>query len=206
MSSQSDRPTTLLEILTDDLRLVAATRKLLEADLHGLTADNAEDRHIVAELLDAEMPGIWPPELYERDDIERMLDLLAQGGGERWGLWYLVSRRPLAPGKAGRGTVVGVAGFAGPPDGAGNVTLGYSIVPEARRRGFASQAVRVLVGNAFRDCRTRSVSAETFETLTPSIGVLDKCGFVREGEARTPGAINFVCRAPSRPLDESGTC
>lgn len=40
--------------------------------------------------------------------------------------------------------VVGMGGFGGPPDTNGVATMGYSIFPEFRRQGYASEAARAL--------------------------------------------------------------
>ena len=140
-------------------------------------------------LVGATRPPSWPPELFERDDIERLLAQCRKPGHEGWGLWYLVRRAC----DAGGDRLIGTAGFAGPPDNKGNVMIGYSVVAEARRQGFARQAAAALADLAFEDPRTRSVSAETFAELIPSIRVLEKCGFRPSDEAPdTEGAIRFV--------------
>ena len=176
------------DLPTEDLRLVCGTSAMLEADLRGFGAADVE------RWFDADPPPSWPPELFEQDDIERMLELSREPGCRGWGLWYLVSRRPITAG-SNRGTLVGIIAYGGPPDADGDVTLGYSVIPEAQRRGFAAQATAALAEWAFRDPRTRSVSAETFAELIPSIGVLEKSGFQRTERApRTPGAIRFVRR------------
>ena len=107
-----------------------------------------------------------------------------------WQLWYVLLRhdRRLI-GIAGLGNAVG---FLARPDA--TVMLGYSIVPEARRRGFASQATEALLGFAFADPRVTAVAAETFPPLVASIGVLAKCGFAPADPAHTPGAIRFERR------------
>lgn len=43
------------------------------------------------------------------------------------------------------GVVVGGIGFHGPPDAQGVVTVGYGLVPGARGKGYASEALRALV-------------------------------------------------------------
>src|SRR5215471_15903340 len=42
-------------------------------------------------------------------------------------------------------TVVGEAGFHGPPDADGRVEIGYMVVSEQRRNGYAEEAVRALM-------------------------------------------------------------
>jgi ribosomal-protein-alanine N-acetyltransferase len=187
----ADHPGTssIPDLLTARLRLVAASPLLLRAEMASAQA--------LAAALGADLPATWPPELFEADDIERSLALAEQPGTGGFNLWYLVTRQAL--GGRGRGLLAGVAGFGGLPDEAGVATLGYSVVTEARRRGFASEAVEALVAFAFADPRTRQLAAETFETLIPSIGVLERCHFRREGEAITPGAIRFVRHRPPAP-------
>jgi RimJ/RimL family protein N-acetyltransferase len=176
-------------LLTRSLRLVAADRCLLDADLRGRT--NGRPGPSLAELLDAETAASWPPELFEADDIERMRVDADRPEATGWGGWYMVSRLPKSGGE--RGLLAGIIGFGGPPDDRGNVMIGYSVVPEARRRGFASEATRALVDWAFQDARTKQVSAETFPELTPSIRVLERCGFRRSEETpETDGALRFV--------------
>lgn len=97
----------------------------------------------------------------------------------------------LLPGEGGRPILVGTAGYKGPPSADGTVELGYGIVSEYQRRGFASEATRGMVARAFRFPSVRRVIAETLPELTPSIGVLQKCGFRLIGEGSEPGVIRF---------------
>ncbi|MFE0704830.1 GNAT family N-acetyltransferase [Streptomyces sp. NPDC058872] len=43
------------------------------------------------------------------------------------------------------GVVVGGIGFHGPPDALGVVTVGYGLLPDARGKGYASEALRALL-------------------------------------------------------------
>ncbi|MFB6815896.1 GNAT family N-acetyltransferase [Streptomyces sp. NPDC056347] len=43
------------------------------------------------------------------------------------------------------GRTIGGLGFHSPPDESGDVTIGYGLVPSARGRGYASEALRVLL-------------------------------------------------------------
>jgi RimJ/RimL family protein N-acetyltransferase len=90
---------------------------------------------------------------------------------------------------------VGVAGYKGAPDVAGVVEIGYGVVPEQRRRGFASEAVRALVSRAFADPRVTAVTAQTLPGLDASIGVLRGTGFAYDGpgnDPHEPTAIRFA--------------
>ena len=53
-----------------------------------------------------------------------------------FGIWAIVERATAS--------VIGDAGFFGPPGDDGTVEVGYSIVPSRRRRGLASEAVGAL--------------------------------------------------------------
>lgn len=48
------------------------------------------------------------------------------------------------------GLAVGRFEFAGPPDGNGRVTFGYGLVPSARGRGLATEAVKVALEHVAR--------------------------------------------------------
>lgn len=83
-------------------------------------------------------------------------------------------------------TVVGVAGFKGPPDDFGVVEIAYGIVPAYEGRGYATEAAAALVDFAQRDGRTRIVRAHTLPQRNASTHVLTKCGFELLGEVIDP--------------------
>ncbi|MEY9968636.1 RimJ/RimL family protein N-acetyltransferase [Streptacidiphilus sp. MAP12-16] len=90
-----------------------------------------------------------------------------------WGLYVLVRRADAV--------AVGSTGFHGPPGGDGSVEIGYDLVPDARGLGFATEAVRALVGYAFTHPAVRTVRAVTAQDNSPSQRVLIRSGFTRSG-------------------------
>jgi ribosomal-protein-alanine N-acetyltransferase len=147
----------------------------------------------LGELLAVDVPESWPPELYDAGAIRWMLSCLeAHPDQAAWSLYY-VAERPRS--HLNRPLLVGIAGYKGAPDASGVVEIGYGIVVEQRRRGFASEAVRGLVGRAFDDSHVVSVIAHTLPELAPSIGVLRRTGFLFDGsgnDPQEPTAIRFV--------------
>ena len=170
---------------TPRLLLIGGTAEALTAELDSARA--------LGELLAADVPKSWPPELYDAGAIRWMLSWLEAHPDEAtWSLYY-VAERPRS--HQGRPLLVGIAGYKGAPDASGVVEIGYGIVPEQRRRGFASEAVRGLLGRAFDDSRVHAVIAHTLPELAPSIGVLRRTGFVFDGpgnDPQEPTAIRFV--------------
>lgn len=83
-------------------------------------------------------------------------------------------------------TVIGNAGFTGPPDAEGSVEIAYGIVPEHEGRGYATEAARALVAFARADARVRTVCAHTLPQTNASTRVLKKCGFHHVGELNHP--------------------
>ena len=81
------------------------------------------------------------------------------------------------------GSVVGDIGFLGPPDGDGCVEVGYSVIPDRRRRRYASEAARALVDWALREPGVKVVVAGCDSGNVPSIRTLERLGFRRTGEA-----------------------
>jgi ribosomal-protein-alanine N-acetyltransferase len=84
------------------------------------------------------------------------------------------------------GSVIGSAGFKGPPDSAGMVEIAYGIVPSCQGRGYATEAAAALVAFARDDERVRLVRAHTLPTRNASTRVLAKCGFQHLGEVVDP--------------------
>lgn len=60
-----------------------------------------------------------------------------------------------------RDLVIGDVGFHAPPDDLGEVSVGFGIVPAARGRGFAVEALRTVLDWALRQPEVRSVHADT---------------------------------------------
>ncbi len=69
--------------------------------------------------------------------------------------------------------------------------IGYSVIPEATGRGFATEAVRALATWAIGNGAAR-VIAHTTRANEASIAVLGHCGFVEDGPGTEPGTIRFV--------------
>ncbi|MET9621405.1 GNAT family N-acetyltransferase [Streptomyces sp. NPDC006464] len=80
------------------------------------------------------------------------------------------------------GTVVGDAGFHGPPDEAGLVEIGYTVVPRFRRRGYARAMVAALLARAAAEPGVRTVRATIGSDNTASLATIAGFGFTRVGE------------------------
>jgi RimJ/RimL family protein N-acetyltransferase len=86
--------------------------------------------------------------------------------------------------------MIGSIGFHGEPgvnakDAAGALEIGYSIRPEHRRRGYATEAVEGMLGWA-RGEGIRHFVASVAPDNEPSLAIIHKLGFVRTGEHIDP--------------------
>jgi [ribosomal protein S5]-alanine N-acetyltransferase len=166
-------------IVTEHLELVPATLDLTRAALEGNSALSAG--------LSVVVPATWPPEFLDSPSLEFTLARLAEGSQQAgWWLHFVVLRHGV-PGR----TLIGSAGYKGPPSPEGTVEVGYGIVRDYQRQGYASETVQGLLAHAFALPQVRRVVAETLPELTPSIGVLRKCGFRLVGDGSEPGVIRF---------------
>jgi ribosomal-protein-alanine N-acetyltransferase len=171
-------------ITTSRLRLLPATVTALEAELR-------HDHAALAELLPAQIPFGWPPHLYDDDACLYSLNKLRESPAPAtWWTWYILLRRA-----EGKPHLVGVGGFKGPPVN-GLVEIGYGIVGEFQRHGYATEAAAGLVCWAHAHPKVRIVAAHTLPELTASIRVLEKNGFVRRGTPAEEGAIRFELDLP----------
>jgi len=167
-------------IVTERLRLVPASPALVQAALSGRAA--------LAEALGVAVSESWPHQYLDRAALEYTLERV--GGPPApagWWLHFVVLDR----GDAGS-LLVGTAGFKGPVSADGSVEVGYGIVKDHQRRGYASEAVRGLLAQAFAVPEVRRVIAETLPELVASIGVLRKCGFRPAEGGSEPGVIRFA--------------
>jgi len=82
--------------------------------------------------------------------------------------------------------LIGDGGFKGKPNPAGLVEIGYSIVPEHRRRGFATEIASGLIEYAFSHPEVMAVTAQTGVSNLGSIKVLEHTGMNIIGEVEDP--------------------
>lgn len=69
-------------------------------------------------------------------------------------------------------------------DVAGNGEIGYWIAADERGQGYATETVDLLCEWAFLDRQLEKLLARVFEGNEPSMRVLEKAGFEREGRLR----------------------
>src|ERR671935_1978122 len=120
-----------------------STARLL---LHALTLDEARALHAGRPL-----PGWTFAPGYPLPDTLDGLGLFLRHGVEEFG-FYLIVRRDDS-------LVMGEIGFVGPPTD-GVVTIGYAIVPDARRQGYATEAIIALAGWALAQPGVGEVRAQ----------------------------------------------
>ncbi|MEU4210830.1 GNAT family N-acetyltransferase [Streptomyces sp. NPDC026206] len=80
------------------------------------------------------------------------------------------------------GAVVGDAGFHGPPDEAGMVEVGYTVVPGYRRQGYARAMLTALLVRAAAEPDVRTVRATIRSDNNASLATIAGFGFRRVGE------------------------
>jgi ribosomal-protein-alanine N-acetyltransferase len=80
------------------------------------------------------------------------------------------------------GSVVGHAGFHGPPDARGAVEVGYTVVPGRRGEGLSHRLLRALVDEATASPEVRVVRASISPDNLPSLAVARRAGMRHVGE------------------------
>ena len=165
---------------TTRLDLVATTLRHIEAEL-----DNPQ---ALQPLLGAVIPPGWPPGEYDRHALEFFRERLTTGGPSHvgWYGWYAITRDTAGR----RDTLVAGGGYFGPPSD-GSVEIGYSVIPDARERGYATELVEALVTHAFACDDVRYVMAHTSDSNIGSTRVLAKCGFTPIGPGNEPGTVQY---------------
>jgi ribosomal-protein-alanine N-acetyltransferase len=171
-----------LTIRTPRLELIAETAELAITEFSG-------GRQLSA-ALDAEVPE-WPPEGIADAMALFAAQLQRDPALAGWLSWYWILVDPAT----GRRTLIGSGGFTSPPVD-GTVATGYSLLPDYRGKGYATEAVRALADWAFSHPAVLKIIAETLPDNEPSIRVLHRAGFRRARKASEPGHLRFMLKRP----------
>lgn len=142
----------LISLSLDQLRWLVHAPRLLEAEL-----GCAVSREIVSPAVRSAI-GI---------KLARMKQ--AEEADHPWYTYWLVILQAEDRG-------VGLVGFKSGLDRHGEAEISYGIEPAAEGRGYTTEAVRALIGWAFRNPRCTAVTARVTDKANPaSIRVLQKC-------------------------------
>jgi RimJ/RimL family protein N-acetyltransferase len=170
-------------IKTARLELVSATPEILRA--------RVDDRDALASFLGARVPGNWPPELYDQDAVNWTAKYLAENADAAgWVLWFILLRGG-EDGGGGERTAIGCCGYKGKPTDEGTCEIGYGLLPQFQRAGYASEAASALIRRAFAHEQVTRVVAETYPELTASIRVMEKNGLRFAGDGSEERVIRY---------------
>lgn len=96
-----------------------------------------------------------------------------------WWLLYLIVHRE-------DDRLIGLCGYAGPPDGDGFVEICYGVAPALSGRGLATEAALALATHAFERPSVTGIRAHTHPGPGASTRILTKCGFTRTADFHDP--------------------
>jgi RimJ/RimL family protein N-acetyltransferase len=144
--------------------------------LFALDAEEAEALHAGA------LPQGWSyADGYPLPDTKDGVGLFLRHGDRDYGFHFVVRRDDER--------VIGEIGFVEPPKG-GSVTIGYAIVPSARRQGYATEAIVAVTEWALAQHGVTCVRAQTLPDNEPSMRALRSAGF--EEDEPGPKLSRFV--------------
>jgi ribosomal-protein-alanine N-acetyltransferase len=156
----------LLEIETTRLKLIPFTKEICEAALRSSTA-------VLTEIGIAAGHG-WP-DADTLDTLPRILKNLnkvqSPSGFESW--MVLLKHNNM---------LIGDIGFKGLPNSDGELDLGYGIIANEQKKGFAKEAASGLVEWAFRQAGVKVITASCFIENLGSQSILRYLNFEKEAE------------------------
>jgi RimJ/RimL family protein N-acetyltransferase len=183
-------------LTSDRLDLVPLTAQAIEALM-------ARDGERLSQVTGALFPApVELPPLLD-DALSSIRDRLRLSpGSEDWWLWLATRRDTREP--------IGVVGLGGGPDAGGAVTVGYSIYPAHQGLGYATEALRALIGWALSRPRVTLVRATVPPWNGPSLRVAEKAGMRQNGrstDAEVGEVLVFEVRlaAPVTPAVPEGS-
>ena len=163
-------PVLMSTIYTERCDLIPATAEFLELLI-------AREHLRAGKLLDIAVPDGWPDDADARAGLRFHLKAIQQDSTEL--LW----RIRLILLQSGR-TVVGSINLKGPPDGMGDVEVGWGVSAEFRRQGIATEAATAVITWAFLQPGVDRIIATIPTTNVASIHVAERLGMHLTAEFR----------------------
>lgn len=129
------------------------------------------DKDKLAELLDVRVPASWPgPDLAEA--LPFFISLMTKHPSSSAWDGLIIHKVD--------NIIIGDMGFKGGPDAVGRLEIGYSITPEYRNQGYATEMACHLIAWALQQPGVTSVVAECLDNNLGSIKVLERAGMHRQ--------------------------
>lgn len=170
-------------IKTERLELIPGTPEIFRA--------RVDDRDTLARFLGARVPENWPPELYDQDAVDWTAKYFdANPGAAGWVVWFIVLLRAPEV-ESGARIAIGCCGYKGKPSADGTCEIGYGVLTQFRRAGYASEAAGALVARAFSHPQVERVVAETYPELKASIRVMEKNGLRFAGDGSEERVVRY---------------
>jgi RimJ/RimL family protein N-acetyltransferase len=142
-------------------------------DAEFISAIQTGERQIAERRLGAAIPEEWPDEGDRWLLGVRQKQMSADPSAAPWLVRAIVLRE--------RKEMIGHIGFHGPPDAGGFVEVGYTVLPEHRRRGYAREAVQALFEWAQEAHDVHRFRASVGPWNEPSLALIAQLGFVQTG-------------------------
>jgi [ribosomal protein S5]-alanine N-acetyltransferase len=143
--------------------------ELAPMDVDTIEALLAGDRERLHALTGAVFPAPVEPPPYMAEALPAVRSRLRESPSEmQWWNWLVVRRDNRE--------AVGSVAFAGRPDEAGAVLIGYAMYPGREGSGYATEATQALVEWAFTQPGVRLVRALAPVWNTPAVHVAEKVG------------------------------
>ncbi len=166
------------ERLTARLALIAITAETLESE-------KAADGQL-GQLIQCGVPANWPPVDWEPHVLDMLLAQFDRDPTQVGWHRYVGLIQP-----DGSRLLIGTLGAFPRESLPAECEIGYTILPPYEGQGLATEAAQGLLEYLRGDGRLRSVVAHTFPRLAGSIRVMEKCGFVPDGDGEEPGTVRY---------------
>ena len=152
-----------------ELRVHTERLDLAPLGLEEIDALIASDGARLRELTGALFPRPAAPPPYMADPLPEVgRRLRAHPDEVPWWNWLMVERETSR--------AVGLVAFGGPPDEAGAVLIGYAVYGQYEGHGYATEAVKGMIGWAFQQAGVRQVRTLAPVWNTPALRVAENVG------------------------------